>query len=440
MKHNKLIKYSAVASSLLFALSANATTPEGFASHGYFMYGVGFSNDETLNDGAYNWAGTGGNILKIPGAQANSSVGRLGNDGNWLQFQGDYGINKNDMNWGVHAMYSTGGIDNGAKHLTAEWVYVDAVGAISSMPDATVWVGQKYVNRVTTPLVVNEALAADGRGLGIEKIDTDYGLLDLSLTRNLYNSYNSDEMRQGDYAVFGSALRGIDVADTINAELYFNYGTYIGGNHDEVATTVNNVDYTNKDTHPNAYQAGLKFNHDNGNFHHQLFLRYSKDSWQGITRDWSWNPRPSSMLGGFFYGKYQLTTPFRLEYTYAHETLNFDEEARRLSTSAGYSTADSLNWNSFIVRATYDWNQRTSTQLETGYESAALKSVTTGETDKNSAYKITLSQNLHIGSGEWDRPNINFYVTHASQDLEWGSTTLGTQDAMTYGVMFEAWW
>ncbi|AEX22318.1 MULTISPECIES: carbohydrate porin [Vibrio] len=442
MKH-KILKYSAVCSSLLVALSAHANTPEGLAFHGYLMYGAGFTNDEVLNEAAYDWAGTGGNIFRLPGQyHADSSAGRLGNDGNWLQLQSDYGLNMNDMNWGVHVMFSSNGYSD---NFVPEWIYVDAAGVFPAMPDATVWAGQKYVNRVSTPLVVNEALASDGRGFGIEKIDLDFAALDLSVTRNLYNSYTNGDMNQGDTVLFSSALRGMDITDTINSELYLNYGTYIGPNSDVINESTGDK---YKEAAPDSYQVGLKFNHNLDNLHHQLFLRYSSEARQVATREW-WQPVPSDLIGGFFYGKYQLTDRFRFEYTYAHETEKYDQRARetghpnRMPIAAMQS-----DWDSFIIRNTYNWNKRTSTQLEAGYEQIKYEAVNPSEDGTNSGYKITLAQNLHIGNGEWDRPVLNFYVTYAEQDVEtdvfdtWaiGGFKMGKSDALTAGVMFEAWW
>ncbi|EGQ7997739.1 hypothetical protein D8T51_21160 [Vibrio vulnificus] len=443
MKH-KILKYSAVCSSLLVALSAHANTPEGAAFHGYLNYGAGFTNDEVLNQGAYNWAGTGGNIFKLPGFyHADTSGGRLGNDGNWVQLQGDYGRNQNDMNWGAHVMFSTNGYSD---NFVPEWIYVDGKGVISSMPEATIWAGQKYVNRVSTPLVINEALASDGVGFGFEKIDIDFAALDLSVTRNLYNSYEGGSMRMGDIVMFSSAFRGIEITDTLNTELYLNYGTYIGPNRDEIDPNTGNK-YS--DDVPDNYQVGLKFNHDSGNFHHQLFLRYSSEANQVPTREWAWLPRASDMIGGFFYGKYQLTDSNRLEYTYAHETSKYDDKARQ--GSASYNSINSLqsDWDSFIIRNTYNWNTRTSTLIELGYEQIKQKAVNPSEDGTNSGYKATIAQAVHIGNGEWDRPVINFYVTYAELDTETAAGTtswdragvkLGKHDAVTVGVNLEAWW
>jgi maltoporin len=436
------IRITALSSAVLLSLSVNANTADGFSSHGYMNYGTGFTNDPVLNEAAYQWGGSGGNIFRLPGMfHADTSGGRLGNDGNWIQVHGDYGITKNDMNWGAHLMFSSNFYPD---NFVPEWAYVDGVGVIPSMPDATVWAGQRYLNRVSTPLVVNEALASDGRGAGIQKIDTGFAMLDLSVTRNLYNSYEG-YMHQGDTVLFSSALRGIDIADGIDSEIYLNYGTYIGPNsNDEIGTS----GQTHKEAAPDSYQAGIKFNHNAGDLSHQVFLRYSSNARQVATREW-WQPVPSSLAGGFLYGKYQLTDNYRLEYTYAHETEGYDEKAREtVNPYRAPMNAVESNWDSLIVRNTYGWNERTSTAIELGYEQIRYLGVDPSDDGTNSGYKATLSQQIHIGSGEWDRPVINFYVTYVEQDVEtkvydaWGidNSAMGKSDAMTVGVQFEAWW
>lgn len=454
MKYN-ILKYSAVCSSLMIAFCANAATPEGFHSHGYLAYGVGFTNDEVLNQGAYNWAQTGGNIFKLPGLyHANSSAGRVGNDGNWGQFHGDYGINQNDMNWGAHFMFSSNFSGVGASQtFMPEWVYVDAQGVFPSMPEATVWAGQKYVNRVYTPLVVNEAYAVDGRGFGVENLPVGNSKLDLGLTRDLYNSYGN--IKQGNMAIFSAALRGIDLTDSVNMELYANYGTYVGSNRDE---EVDSGD-TFSDRNPDGFTTGLKFNHaPGGAFSHQAFLRYSSELRAASTRTWGFDPRPSEQIGGFFSGRYQLNSSTTLEYTYSHETAKYDENARAGDGGAASGggawaiNATESNWDSFIIQGKYNWNTRTTTVVETGYEQIKYSAVNSADDGTNSGYKVTLAQQLHIGNGQWDRPLIYFYLTYAEQDVEtykpfdgigWASyddSILGKKDALTAGVMLEAWW
>ncbi|TBR37997.1 hypothetical protein CBF23_013340 [Marinomonas agarivorans] len=439
----KTLRYSVLTSSILLAMGASAAE-EGISVHGYFNYSTGFFNDPILNTDAYNWSKTGNNTLRLPGHNySNSSAGRLGNDGRWVQIQTDYITSQNDMTWGAHVMFSTGA--SGAGTYVPEHAYADAKGVISSNPGATIWVGKKYVDRVNVPLVVTEALGSDGTGFGLEDLNLGFGKLYLSVTRNLYNSY-SNTPRQGDMTAFSSAIHDLQMPLGLKANVYFNYATYVGPNRDNANASGGTI----SDLYPDAHQVAFKLMQGDYLNGHEFFVRYGADTRQKITAHDLYGPTPSDNVGGFFTGHYQINDSYHFEYTLAHETEKFNAESRAYNSDANVSgTRGAVNfsqrdWTSFIVRNTYTWNTKTSTQLELGYEQLEYDALTASDDGTNKANKITLAQNIHIGPGLYDRPMMSFYVTRSELDV--GTTVsggtgvaLGKKDAVTVGARFEAW-
>ncbi|MDN2483032.1 carbohydrate porin [Vibrio agarivorans] len=431
MKH-KILKYSAVCSGLLLAFSAHAIE-EGFSYHGYAKGGIGITNDDKLSTGGYAWANNGMNIFRLDGnTYTNSSGGRLGNEANWLEMHTAYGwAMKNDMNWAVKANIVYG------EELALDELFVQGSGVIPSNPSATVWAGKRYYNRVETFLTDSQSMSNDGLGFGMDNYDLGFGKFHLGLTRNLYDeSPDTAEM-----IAFTSSITGIQLAENLEWGVYANYGSLMGPDKD-----------TAKQSLPeDAFQVATKFRYGDWSSYDELFIRYSSNANGSMTR--SWNPEPQHQIGGFWQGYKELTENLRLSYIWQHETEKHDEESRSRN---GVSYLES-NWNAFVVRPSYVWSERWSTELEAGYEMIDFKEVNPNDDGTNSGYKITLAQNLHIGSGFWDRPVIRFFVTYAEQDNEiskaqdwyqdadgnWMSSPsnpLGKSDALTFGAQFEAWW
>jgi maltoporin len=90
---------------------------------------------------------------------------------------------------------------------------------------------------------------------------------------------------------------------------------------------------------------------------------------------------------------------------------------------------------SAIVRPMYNWNAVHSTWLEAGY------SLVDYENDgENSAWKVTLSQNVSFDMGG-ARPMLRFYATVGEADNEASVYSYDQkQDTLALGAMFEAWW
>ncbi|MGR5142941.1 carbohydrate porin [Photobacterium sp. DNB23_23_1] len=426
--NKKTFKHAVLSSCILFAISANANEG-GFTFNGYAKGGIGITNDDILSPGGYNWADNGMNIFRLPGnTYTNSSGGRLGNEANWLELHFGYGWEqKNDMDWTIQS-----NIVHGDGGLALDELAIQSNGIIQSNPEAVIWAGKRYYNRVETFLTDSQSMSNDGLGFGLENYDLGFGKLHLGVSRNIYEEAPEDGA--GELVAFTSSLSFIELTDNLTLNLYANYGTPMG------------PDSENKtDDKPDAYQLASKLLLLSDTGYDELFIRYSKNASGSMTR--SWEALPDYQIGGFWQGVHSVTDNYTLSYIWQHETASFDEKARQ---RADTRVKDS-HWNAFVARNSYTWNERTSTELELGYEFIDITAVDSSQDGTNSGYKVTLSQNLHIASDFWERPVIRFFVTYAEQDVEtlaydrWdvdldSGVTTGKSDALTFGAQFEAWW
>jgi len=422
---NNFLKYSALCSGILLAFSAQAID-QGFSFHGYAKGGLGMTNDDILNQAGYDWANNGMNIFRLPGnTYTNSSGGRLGNEANWLEMHLANGWETtNDMDWGVKANIVYGSA------LALDELFVQGSGIIPSNPSASLWAGKRYFNRVETFLTDSQSMSNDGAGFGMDNYDLGFAKLHLGVTRNIYAEAPADGA--GELVAFSSSLQDIMLLDDLSMNLYANFGTPIGPDSAD----------KNKEKR-NAYQGAVKLRLGDWNTYNELFFRYSNNSSGSMTR--SWEPLPEHQIGGFWQGYHAFSSAYSVSYIWQNETAFYDQQAR---DESGMQVMDSM-WNTFVVRNTYNWNPRMSTQLELGYEMMDFTAVNSSNDGTNSGYKATLSQDFHIGGGFWDRPVIHFFVTYAKQDVEtkvydrWaldGSVKMGESDAVTIGAQFEAWW
>nr|WP_206617208.1 maltoporin [Aeromonas caviae] len=95
---------------------------------------------------------------------------------------------------------------------------------------------------------------------------------------------------------------------------------------------------------------------------------------------------------------------------------------------------------SAVIRPMYKWDDFNKTIFEGGYFQDKNKS-TSGNTDKDGAYKLTLAQAWSAGSSFWARPEIRVFATYL-ENTEDKNVFEGKTSKDTYqvGVQAEAWW
>ncbi|WP_158224658.1 carbohydrate porin [Agaribacterium haliotis] len=408
---------------------ASSVIEPGFEFHGYAKGGLGISNDPILNAEAYDWAANGMNIFRLAGNRySDSSGGRMGNEANWLELHFNQGFtHDHDMAWGLNANIVYG------DELALDELYTQADGVFTQHSNARFWAGKRYYARVETVLNDMQALSSDGLGFGMDDLDVGAGLFSIGVTRNLYNETN---LESGDMVAVSSSLRKIVLPKQIELDVFANFGTFMG-------PAVSDDNSNARELNPNAYQLAFKLHRGDYFNNDEFFLRYSHNTSMSITR--TWQQTPSYQIGAFYQGLKHITEDYRIAYIWSHENAHFDEAARKRN----YTEQVDAHWNSLVLRNSLAWNQRTSTEIETGYEQVRFTATDPAQDGTNSGYKLTVSQNLHAGSGYWDRPVIRFFITYANMDVETlvyqhsndgEQIKMGESEATTIGAQFEAWW
>ncbi len=472
---DKLLKLSALTLSLSASLSSMpvmAQDLDGFKFWGYGRGGLGASDDRSTGLET-DLANNGINIIQTAG-NPYAMTGRLGNEGSWLEMHFDYGLNNNGMNWVAHINVASGIKNPVSDDLALDEWWVEGKGIFESNPGASLWVGKRYYNRFESMLNAYQVLSADGTGAGLDNFDLGFGKLNVGVTTSLEGSDGSkdfcdniDETTwtctggkgwRGDYLTLSSRLHGIEIADDIKGTLFLNYGFYYGSDTDlKYRWSWGDVERSKKENSPNGFQVGFAVKQGEWADFNELVVRYSSKAGSSMTQ--SWHDTPKSQLGAYFQGFRTITDAYSIQYLWGTEIASFDEETATISTSA----VDKSSWNTFVLRNTYNWNERQSTQLELGYDMMDFEARDGfGDDGTNSSYKVTLSHNFHIGGGFWDRPVLRFFATYgkldtettiynnrhgkgvANPDWEWRHnpyiTETGKTSALTFGAMFEAWW
>ncbi len=459
---DKLLKLSALTLAVSASLSSMplmAQDLEGLKFWGYGRGGFGASDDRVLNketDQAHN----GINIIKTAG-NPYKPTGRLGNENNQVELHFDYGISNNGMNWIAHTNVFSG-LTQGDLNMDEWWV--EGKGVFTSNPEAKVWIGKRYYNRFESMLNSYQLLNTDGTGAGIDNFDVGFGKLNFGITTQLHfnnatggNDFqhpNGDKGYRSEFYAVSSRLNDIAIADNITGAVFFNYGFNYGSDNDLKLDDGNgNVSMSKSDHRPNAYQLGFAIEQGKWADHNRLVVRYSSNTGASLTQDWI--DRPDTQLGAYFEGMQQLTNSIRIEYLWGTEIADYDAESLKRDINS-FNKWDKSTWNQFVVRPTYAWNERHSTQLELAYDTMDFEALQGYDSGKNTSYKVTLAHNIHINSGYWDRPVLRFFATYGeldtktlvfneSRDSSWDwrydqYSKSGKESALTFGAMFEAWW
>ncbi|NLS14219.1 carbohydrate porin [Vibrio sp. SM6] len=450
---------------------------EGLKTSGYGRAAFGATSDRLVSREAEK-ADNGMNIIATAG-NPYKPTGNLGNRGSQLELHVDYGITNNDMNWVTHINLFTGASDFKSGSTESDYFYLDewwvsGTGIFPSNPEAGIWMGKRYYGRYENSLNGYQHVNADGIGVGVDNLNLGFGKLNVAVVKDGWgkNSHKyctawdadwnctSENGWGGSYYSLVSKLHGVNLANDINGDLFATYRTYIGSDGDMEPNPEQPGYMTAKDNHPDGFQVGFAIKQGDWGEFNRLVARYGYKAPSSITQ--SWLPIPSYQYGGFFDGMQEFGEHYRVQYALSHETAVYNENVADLSKSAEQPYDKSV-WNQAVVRGTYIWNQRFSTNLELAYDMMDFdvkSSVRSQNPDfksgTNSSYKITLAQDFHIGGGFWDRPVIRFFVTYGKLDTEttaytktptWSLENVsnlisepGKRDATTVGVMFETWW
>jgi maltoporin len=349
-------------------------------------------------------ADNGNDYVTADGQLNGNAAGRLGNEsyGAELQFSKGF-IGENDTQWDLVFMLDSWWKNSGDySDVELKKIYAGVSNVFASQPDAYIWAGRDFHQRPAQELNDYMFMSHDGQGAGVKNIDLGNARLELGFVGKVASEGTGES---GDYAVT-SKLHQIALGDSVSLALFANYGFS-----------------TEKTTDPelDTYQLASQFSFDSGE---KLVARYSKNSDNS-----SFNKTDGLTTTYLSYdGDIKFSDSSIMLFNLAYHTLDAkDNELDRVNYSA-------------IIRPTYFWNDKYSTWLEAGYSNVDYDNA--GEND---AWKMTLSQNISIGKGIFERPMLRFYATVGESTNEVDSTGLANstvlvRDTVALGAMFEAWW
>ena len=362
---------------LACALAAGMTTPQmasaddAFEFHGYARAGTAYEQD-------------GNTTIEADGDTGNAA-GRLGNEGSggeWLflkKFDAE-----NGTKWDVGFMAE----DWGSFGVKQSWA--GASNVFASQPNAYIWAGKVFHSRMQQGLNDYYLSQQDGQGAGIKGVELGFANLELGFV---------DGGNGHDFAAT-SKLSDIQLSDEVKLDIIANYGF-----------TDDSTDSTGID----AYMVVAKLSGWGQNF----YYRYADNVESSLS--WGREEGKSSHYVSVD-GSVSIDEQTGIEYLVSYQ--DFEQ------ITDGDGTGDRVTYNA-IVRPTHQWNDIHSTWVETGYTLVDFDD----SREDNSAYKVTISQNIAVGGVTWARPQIRFYAT-AGQEKNQGVTST----PVTVGAMFEAWW
>ncbi|MDO6762466.1 carbohydrate porin [Agarivorans sp. 1_MG-2023] len=379
---------------------------DGLIFSGYARYGLHYSDDLEK-------------YVQAEGELAGRAVGRLGNESNGGEFQFAKAFeSENGAIWDVVVMLENwwkyeSELESGEEiseygDIALKKFYAGATNVFASQPNAYIWAGRDFHQRPQQGLNDYFWMTHDGQGGGIYNLELGSAAkLDFSVVGQVDGPGDN-----GNYA-FTSKLHSIGLTNSIDMSVLFNYG-FESDQYDE------NGDKTNDDK-LTAYQVAAVFDQNWSMGRNQLIMRYADNTdTSTFNKVEDLTTLYMSLEGGV-----NFSEQVALEYLGAYH--NYDAKS---------SEEDRTNYSA-IVRPMYNWNATHSTWLEAGY---SVVDYDTG--GKNTAWKVTLSQNVVVNAFGNARPMLRFYATAGQADNEVRSNEAiaAKQDTLALGAMFESWW
>ncbi|GAD00114.1 carbohydrate porin [Agarivorans albus] len=391
---------------IAIAVASAATSLSSFAGTPNFS-GYGRYAQETSDDEIRIIKGDYGVI---------NGVGRLGNEGNWMEFMLSQGFENGDAQFDMNVMLNTPGYSpTWGDTIGLAQFYGGGKGIFASQPDAYVWAGKRFYGREQGGLSDYFMMSADGSGAGVDNLNVGLGQLDLGWTQA---GSGAGDPGTADGQVNQLMLNWHDIKVSEQGALKFRYNYAF-------ATGAEKDAYDNDSAHQffASYRQGLS----NGWF--QLAGRYETDA-AALTisnsagHNWS-NVRDvnADSYGVFLDGAVNFGEMTAMEY---------NANWLRIECEDGRQTCNFKENNEYsvAVRPQHHWNEFMATAVEAGFQA-------TEQDGKGSdAWKVTLSQNFQVGHFMWSRPVVRFYAVTGEIKTDGADK----YDLTKIGAMVEAWW
>ncbi|WP_354624703.1 carbohydrate porin [Psychromonas sp. MME2] len=421
MKLN-ILTISVVLGCALTSISSHAGTPN---FSGYGRYASEASDDTII-------------AIKADHASVNGP-GRLGNEGNWMEWMLSQGFEMEKAKFDINVMIDTPGYTtettgyldgNGGVVINEGWrnadikiaqFYGGGKGIFESQPEAYVWAGKRFNGREQTDINDYFMMSADGGGAGIDNLDFGWAKFDTSWVQG-GNGAGSANQNDGNISAFLMHLHDIKVGESGKLKFRATYAGLSGNIAD-------NRDIEND----KAMQLYTAYHHGFSNGWLQLSARYETDALAlsgANAAGWEVGPNADHDAAGymlFLNGSVDFNDMMAMQYASSYLYIDCKDDE-----GCGWQSFDDRTEYSATVRPQISWNDYMATALEVGYQYAELDN---SDNDSN-AWKVTLSQNFQLGHFMWSRPVVRFYAVTGSVDHIDNSST----DVTKFGAMVEAWW
>lgn len=388
------------------AIASAATSVSSFAGTPNFS-GYGRYAFEASNDSIQQIKGEFGAI---------NGVGRLANEGNWMEWMLSQGFENGDAKFDMNVMINTPGYSpTWGDTIGLAQFYGGGKGIFASQPDAYIWAGKRFYGREQGGLSDFFMMSADGTGAGVDNLNIGNAKLDIGWTQAGDGTF-SPSVENGTINSLMFHFHDIKVGENATLKFRYNYSFALAGQKDN---------YENDTAHQLFF--GYRQGFDKGWL--QLAARYETDA-SALTlsnsagHNWS-NVRDvnADSYGVFLDGAVNFGEMTAMEY---------NANWLKIECSDG---AQACEWAenseySFAIRPQHHWNEYMATALEAGYQS------TERDGKGSDAWKVTLSQNFQVGHFMWSRPVVRFFAVTGEVKTD-GQEAV---DVTKIGAMVEAWW
>ena len=418
MKMNlKLLPLSIAAALSAFPVVSMAEEVDAFVFSGYARYGL-----------AYAGGDDGSTTVAAEDQLAGNAAGRLGNEGNGGEFQFTKKfVNADGAKWDVAVMLEHWGDSVGLKKFYAGGSHI-----FEAQPNAYVWAGRDFHQRPQQGLNDYAYMTHDGQGTGIKGLELgDIAQLNLGVV----GQASSGTGDNGNYA-FTSKLHALNLSDSVALSFLFNVGFSSddpAAAADAVTASVASANLTTGEVTPaveasdatyaeadTSYQLAAVLNQNWSMGGNTLIARYADGADNSVfTREDDLTTLYLSLEGNV-----KFNESMTLEYLGAYHNYAKGQD----------DSLDTTNY-SVVSRALYNWDSVYSTWLEAGYSIVDFDN----QDATNTAWKVTLSQNIAIDAFANARPMLRFYVTVGDSEIEVADEATSTE-TLTAGAMFESWW
>ena len=400
------------------ALMAITGAASAFEFHGYLRSGVGTSNEKGPQV-----------CFQLPGAYAKYRLGNECETYAELGFDQNLYDGKDGVKFDYHGMLAYvsnqqqdfENLSQNGNQIASRQNWIEAKN-LPFMNGASVWAGKRYYQR--NDVHINDFYYWDtsGYGAGIESLPLGPGKFSYAYLRNS----------------FSANPPGQPFADAVSRHDFRYGGIDLGGAGDlTIGLQFNQSDSKNAGRDNNGTAVTLQ--HFIGNVlggYNKLALQYANGSARNLSFAY---PDPTSATSNKSY---------RLVETFQWQT---SKEFSGMATFVYQDQKDNYKWISLGARPVWHINDYFKVQLEVGHDEVKPESGDSTNDQKRTLNKITIAPTIVAGGGFWARPELRFFVTHATwnaaaRDL-WGGVAGGTGGVFgsstagtTVGFQVESWW